>query len=304
MSTKKVIFSVIGIAILAGVIYLVVMFQQSDKKVADYVVPQLQLAQMQLTNLTAERADMQMDVVIDNPAPVGLHVDSLYYVVSIEGNEVVQTTYPDALDVEANDTTTISLPLIIYYDTLQSVLNELEQQGKDSVVYKINATIFSDMDIIPKDKFDVEVEKLLPLIRIPKIEVTNLSVEDLGFSGATIVVEAMVENKNVFPFGFEDMHYSLQIGDNETIEGDKNETVNIPAKDTANISIPVEINFKEMGRGLIDLIREGKDLSYDFNLTTALVSDEQMLEESEITLNATGSLGNLADVVKEQAEEN
>lgn len=159
------------------------------------------------------------------------------------------TTYPDAVQLETNDTTTISLPLTAYYDTLESVLEALEQQGKDSVVYKINATIFSDMDIIPKGKFDVEVEKLLPLIRIPEINVTDLSVEDIGFSGTTLVMEALVNNKNVFPFGFEDMDYSLQIEDNEVIEGHKFGVINVSAKDTAQVTIPVEIDFWEMGKG-------------------------------------------------------
>ena len=304
MSTKKIILSIIGVVLLFGLIYLIVRFQQSDKELADYVMPQIQLAQMQITSLTADRADMQLDVVIDNPAPMGLHIDSLYYIVSIEDNEVVASTYPDAVQIEANDTTTISLPLTIYYDTLQSVLEALEQQGKDSVVYKVNATIFSDMDIIPKDSFDVEVEKLLPLIRIPEINVTDLSVEDIGFSGATIVVEALVDNKNIFPFSFENIHYSLQIEDNEAIEGNKPEAINIPAKDTAQVTIPVEIDFGEMGKGLIDLIRKGDDLTYDFILKTVLISDEHILQESEITLHATGSLEELKDVVKEQKEEN
>lgn len=304
MSTKKIIFSVIVVVLLAGLIYLIVRFHPSDKEVADYVMPQIQLVQMQITSLTADRADMQMNVVIDNPAPIGLHIDSLYYIVSIEDNEVVESTYPDAVQIEANDTTSISLPLTIYYDTLQSVLDALEQQGKDSVVYKISATIFSDMDIIPEDKIEVEVEKLLPLIKPPEIDVTDLSVEDVGFSGATIVVEALVDNKNVYSLSFEDMDYSLQIEDNEAIEGHKSEVINIPAKDSAQVTIPVEIDFKEMGKGLIDLIRKGDDLTYNFILKTALVSDEHILQESEITLNATGSLKELKEVVKEQKEEN
>lgn len=209
MSTKKVIFSVIAVALLTGLIYLVVKFQQSDRKLADYVVPQLQLAQMQLTQLSAKQVDMNMNVVIDNPAPVGIHIDSLHYKVFIEGNEVVKSTYPDSLEVEANDTTTVSLPITIYYDKLQAVLEELEQQGKDSVIDKINATIFSEMDIIPKDTFNLEVEKMLPLVRIPEINVTDLHVEDLSFSGATLKVEAMVKNENVFSFGFQDMSYQL-----------------------------------------------------------------------------------------------
>lgn len=109
--------------------------QRSDKDIKDKVIPQLQLAQMQVTNLTADQADVRVNMIIDNPAPVGLDIDSLYYTVFIEGNEVVKTTYPDPLHIEGSGNTTVSLPLTIYYDKLQSVLDKLEEEGRDSVVY-------------------------------------------------------------------------------------------------------------------------------------------------------------------------
>lgn len=294
----------IGITMLAGLIFLVVIFQRSDKEMADHLMPQLLLAQIHIVNFSAERADMKMDITIDNPAPIGLNIDSLYYIISIEGNELIETTYPDSLQIDANDSTTFSLPLTVYYDKLKSVLDKLEQEGRDSVVYKINATIYADTKIIPKDEFNLEVEKLLPLIRTPGIDVMDLSVEDLKFSGATVVIEALIENKSLFSYSFEDIHYNMQIEDNEMLEGNKPGIINIPAKDTAIITIPVAIDFKETGRSLVDLIRKGNDLSYDFRLTTEIVSDEHVLEESEIILHVTGKLKNLADVVKEQAKEN
>lgn len=293
-----------GAVIVVGIFYLILTFQQSDKEMEEYVVPQLEYAQMQLTRLTAEKADMNMNMIIDNPAPIALNIDSLYYTISIEGNEVVATTYPDSLQIDANDTTMVSLPLTIYYDKLKSVLDRLEQEGRDSATYKVNATIYAENDIIPKDKFNLEVEKVLPVIRTMEVDVTNLSIEDLDFSGATIVVEALVENKNPFPSGFKDMHYSLQIEDNEAVEGSKPGTVKIPAKDTATVSIPVEIDFKEMGKSLIDLIKKGDELSYDFSLRTALVSDEHILEESEVLLKAAGKLRNLKDAAEGQAGDN
>jgi LEA14-like dessication related protein len=303
MTTGRAILIGVGIVLLAGILYLVINFQRSEKEVADYVVPQLEFAQMQLTNLTTERADMQMNMIIDNPAPVGLDIDSLHYTISIEGNEVVKTTYPDPLKIEASDTTMVSLPLTIYYDKLQSVLDKLEEEGKDSVVYKINATIFTDVAVIPKDKFNLKVEKRMPLIRVPEITVTDIGIKNLNFSGAVVQVEAYVVNENVFPIGFDNMHYSFQLEDNETMEGHKQETVKIQVKDSATISIPVEVNFKEMGKGLIDLIREGGDLQYDFSLRTKMVSDAHMLEDSEIRLNATGKLKDLTKVAKEQMSE-
>jgi len=132
MNTKKILIPLIILAVLAAVVYGVVNFKKSDKKIADYVVPELKLAQIQVTNLTAEKADMKMNMLLDNPGPIGFSLDSLFYTVSIEGNEVARTTYPDSLRLEARDSTTVELPLTIYHDKLADLLKRLEQEGRDS----------------------------------------------------------------------------------------------------------------------------------------------------------------------------
>lgn len=303
MSTKGIIISAIMVAVLAAGLYLVMNKKGSGKEVADYVVPEIQLAQMQLTNLTAEKAEMNMNMLINNPAPVGLSIDSLHYVIYIEANEVARTTYPDAVRIEANDSSNISLPLTLYYDKLESVIQKLEQQGKDSVTYKVDATIFTDMALIPKDKLNMSVEKQLPLIRIPEVEIKDLDVNDLGLSGATLNVEALVKNKNVFPISFRDMDYSVEIEDNDPVEGHKQGTVHIPAKGSATITIPAELNLKEMGKSLVDLIRKGDEVSYNFDMNTEMVSDSEIMEDSKIKLNASGKLKTVVNAVKEQKEE-
>lgn len=303
MRVGKVIIIGVGIILLAGIIYLAITFLGSDDGIKERVVPQLELAQMQVTNLTAERADMNMNVIIDNPAPVGLSIDSLDYTIFIEGQEVAKTTYPDPVQIEASQNTKVSLPLTVYYDKLQSVLDQLEEEGRDSVVYTINATLFTDADLIPDDRINLEVEERLPLVRIPEIKVTDLSIEDLDFSGAVIQVETYIVNKNVFAMGFEDMHYSLQLGDNEALEGHKPEPVRIEAKDTAVMRVPVELDFGEMGRGLLDYLREGGDLPYDFSLQTKLISDTHILEDSDMNMKVTGTLDELGEVVEGQMNE-
>lgn len=299
MNGKKTIFLIIGLAVLVGIIYAVVKFQRSDKKVADYVVPKLKMGQMQLTNLTAERADIKMKMIIDNPAPIGLSIDSLYYVVYIAGQEVARTTYPDTLRLKAKDSTQLTLPLTLYYQKLKKVTDSLALQGKDSVNYRVNATIFSASKLIPKDKFDLKVEKKLPLVTVPEIKITDLKVTNLKFKGATMQVAAAVKNRNVFSISFKDMSYTVQIEDNEAVEGSKPGTVKIPAKGTANFTIPVQLSFKEMGKTLIDLIKEGKDVNYDLKLRTELISDSDILKDSKINLSSSGKLKTLVDAAKE-----
>jgi LEA14-like dessication related protein len=299
MSGKKSIFLIIGLILILAIGYAVVKFKRSDKKVADYIVPKLTLTQMQLTNLTPKRADVKMKMIIDNPAPVGFSIDSLYYVVSIADQEVARTTYPDTLRLEAKDSTEITLPLTLYYDKLKDLTDRLANEGQDSVNYRVNATIFSKTKLIPKDKFNLKVEKRLPLVTVPDIKITDLKIKDLKFKGATLQVETSVRNRNVFALGFKDMSYTVKIEDNEAVEGSKPGTVNIPAKGTANFTIPVQLTFKEMGKTLIDLIKEGKDVSYDLKLRTELVSQSNILKDSKINLSSTGKLKTVLDAAKE-----
>ncbi|MGV3586019.1 MAG: LEA type 2 family protein [Adhaeribacter sp.] len=303
MNTKKIIIPLIILAVLAAVVYGVVNFKKSDKKIVDYVVPELKLAQIQVTNLTAEKADMKMNMLLDNPGPVGFSLDSLFYTVSIEGNEIARTTYPDSLRLEARDSTTVELPLTIYHDKLADLLKRLEQEGRDSATYAINATIFTDMALIPKDKLNMKIEKRLPVIRIPEIKVTDIKMKDVGLRGATMVVETSIKNKNVYPMRFTDMNYRVQVDNNGWMEGSKPGTINIPAKSTAPLTIPLEIKLKEMGKNALDLIRKGTDVHYDLRMNTKLASDAQVLKESKISLTSSGKLKTVVDAVKENARD-
>lgn len=297
------IIGLIVLAIIIGVAFAVFKFKQSDKEVADYIVPKISFQQMQLTNLTPERADVKMRMIIDNPGPIGFKIDSLFYIISIADQEVARTTYPDTLRLKAKDSTELTLPLTLYYDKLKNVTDRLANQGQDSVMYRVNATIFSTTKLIPKDKFNLKVEKKLPLVTVPDVKITNLKVNDLKLKGATMQVEAAVRNRNVFPISFKDLAYSVQIEDNEAVEGTKPGVVNIPAKGSSSFTIPVQLTFKEMGKTVLDIIREGKDVNYNVKLKTELTSESDIIKNSKINMNTTGKLKTITDALKEKADE-
>jgi LEA14-like dessication related protein len=303
MRTKKIIIPVILLFILGAIIYVIFKFKNSDKQVADYVVPELKLAQMQVTNLTAEKVDLEMNLLIDNPAPVGFSLDSLFYTVMIEGNEVARTTYPDSLRLEARDSTTVELPLTLYHDKLADVLASLEQQGRDSVMYTLNATIFSDMALIPKDKLNFKIQKRWPLFRILEAKVTDINLDDFGLKGGTVQLEAAVTNNNAFPIQFSDLNYRVQLDNNGWMEGSKPGLVSIPAKGSTTLTIPVEIGLKQMGKNALDLLRKGSDIHYDFRMNSNLASNAHVLQDSKMALSASGKLKPVIKAAKEHAKD-
>jgi LEA14-like dessication related protein len=96
---------------------------------------------------------------------------------------------------------------------------------------------------MPKDKFNLKVEKRMPRIRIPEIHVTGIKMKDVGLKGATMVIETSIQNDNIFPIRFADMHYRVQVDNNGWMDGSKPGTIHIPAKGASTMSIPVDIKL-------------------------------------------------------------
>lgn len=136
------------------------------------------------------------------------------------------------------------------------------------------------------------------MVLVPEIEIADVDMEKLRFSGATLKTELVVKNRNSFPLSFRNLHYSIQLEDNEPVTGYKPGTVHIPAKGTATVSIPAQVDLKAMGKNLVDLIRKGDEVRYTFHLSTELVSDTEILQNGEIKLNASGRLKSAVKAAK------
>lgn len=186
------------------------------------------------------------------------------------------------------------------YDELGNKLQELENKGSDSALYRIEATIFAD--VAPGGKFDVVLEKRFPLIRVPEISMAGVEIDKAGLSGATMIVNIRVRNKNAFGFGFKNIAYELAIGENQPVKGDKAEDLYFPARDSTAVSIPFQLDPVEAGKSLIDWIGAGDDLAYQFTLTAEIVSEQHFFRNSKIAMEADGTFGELEKAIRKGTE--
>jgi LEA14-like dessication related protein len=302
MRIMRIVLIGLGIVLVAGILYLFVLYLDSDEESTAQLSPQLELAQMRVTNFSVGRVDMNMNVNIKNPTAVSLHVDSLYYTVMIEGQEVASTIYPGPLHIQAGQDTRVSFPFTVYYSRLQS-LDQLEEEGRDTVLYTLNAVLFTDAELLPDDQFNLQLTERRPLPRVPEIKVADMNMEDPDNSGAVMQVKTYVVNENMFALELENMDYSLRVGDHQAMEGQKPESIRIAAKDTAFIQVPVELSSGKLAGKLQDDIRQGSDQAYFFSLNAKLLSDADMLEESELAMTTTGRLEELGGVDEEHVIE-
>ncbi|UZR96729.1 LEA type 2 family protein [Chondrinema litorale] len=299
MLKKKKIFIAASSVIMLIIVFFLSKNTDAVQEIKEAVTPNMYLTNIQINNITSEQAKMDMLVLFDNPLPVGLSIDSIFYTIFIENTLIAKNTYRDPLQIESGDSATISLPVTVNVDTLNVLLKELEANGKDSVDYAV-VTEFKDNSMLTPESFNLQISKKLPLVKFPEIQIQNLKVKHVGLKNTEIEVTSSIENPNTFSVGLQDIQLQLQLDDNKVLKGTKDGNIELPSKSTTPTSFTFSIALDEAIKSLIDLIQEGKDLEFSFNVDADLVSDQEILKDGKIQLQIQENLQDLQKFAKSE----
>ena len=261
-----------------------------------FLLPRLELSQLDITSLTAEKTEMTVKVLIKNQIPLSFTADSLQYRIFINDREVMKDHYKKSITLKSNQISRISLPVTIFNRDLISVLKANERENIDSVEYRFRVSFFTD--ILFKKQFDVDVKKFLPLIHIPEVKSGHIEISSLNFSGVVFQLIVSMKNRNVFSLKSKNIAYELSIEDNKLIKGIIPGLTDIHAKSVTDLTIPITISFKEVGKTLFDLLKKGNNVGYKLHLTFKIESENNMMKNSIVTLKSEGSVKSLMKALK------
>jgi len=297
--TKKIIlaFVFLFIAIIASfLIWRSLSYVRDKDPNKTFLLPRLELSQVDITSLTSEKTEMTVNALIKNQMPLSFTADSLQYRIFINDREVMKDHYKKSITLKSNHISSISLPITIFNHDLISVLNANERENIDSVEYRFRVSFFTD--ILFKKQFNVDIKKFLPLVHIPEVKAEHIEISSLNFSGAVLQFLVSIKNQNVFSLKSKNIAYELSIEDNKLIKGIIPGLTDIHAKSVSELTIPITISFKEAGKTLFDLLKKGNNLGYKLRLTSSIESENNMMKNSKVILESEGSVKSLMKALK------
>ncbi len=300
--TVRNIFLAIVVLLLVSLgVFFIIDYSHYAKDKSPYrtfIIPRLEVSLFQITALSADKADMVGTMMIHNPLPFNLRADSLEYKIFIGGVEVIKSTYPKSLNIKRWDTTLVELSVTAYNDKLLTVLKQAEDEGKDSVVYEVQ-TSFGTQLIVHKD-FNLDIQKLLPLVYIPKVEMSEIVYDSLNVKGVDLYLHARITNKNKFPLKFKNLKFKFALADNDWLLGQIDGVIDIKDTSVTPLVLPLHISFKDIGKSIGPLIAHGKNTPYKFQAMLELVSDNNALKNSKVVLANAGAIKEITKLVKDE----
>lgn len=256
-----------------------------------FLMPRLELSQLEITSLTSQKIEIIIKVDIKNQLPLSFTADSLEYRILINDTEILKNHYKKSITLKGNASSQISLPMTISMDSLSLVMKANERENADSVEFHFQGSFFTD--IFFKKQFNVDIKRLVPRFYIPEVNAEQFEIDSLDFSKAAVQLLVSINNINAFPFKAENIAYELSIEDNQWIKGLIPGNIDIMAKSITNLTIPITISFKEVSKTFWDLLTKGNKVRYKLHLTFNVESDNNMIKNSKVILESEGSVKSL-----------
>ena len=300
----KKIFLIVLIVILllvaAFFIWRYVNYRQEDDPYKTFLLPKLEMYIVEVNSVSSEKSDVTSKLLIKNQFPFAFTADSFDYNLYMNDTKISESKYKKSFSLESNDSSWITVPVVVYLHDLDSVTQENAKRGIDTAEYRLQASFYAQKPI--RKNFDVTIKRQLPLVYIPKVDVQGLDVDSLNFTRAFMIVHVDIDNGNVFPVKAREIGYEFKVHDHEWVHGKISVVTVIREKGITSLQIPVRLSFKEFGKTLFQLLKKGRNVDYDLRLTCFLESDNNMIQNSKVIINSSGTVKSLMKQRKDLKE--
>lgn len=283
----------VGAVLLILIIVFILYYRNHKEEVNNKILPKVKIANINISDYSANETKAIIDLTIDNNLPVEIAVDSVSYDIYIEDQKVVNDWYKKVFKLVRNDSAKIRLPVVIKNKRLLNSLEKLDTRNVDSANYTIKLSFYSKGAI--KDKFDYTITKKLPVLFIPEVIVSDFKIDSLNLRRTIIELDVSIYNKNVFDIALKDVDYKFSLDGQKWLKGNIPGITNIKSQKSSIVKIPVELSFKNFNKNLLKFLLDKKNLNYKLNLSTTVMSENENINGTKVEIESKENVKELID---------
>lgn len=208
---------------------------------SDIKKPELSISDASITNLSLKDIELTFDVDIKNPNPVAVNLSDYNYDFKLNENSFVSGSKASETEIEASSSSQIQVPVSFSYSELYEMFSNLKDQDETAYEFLFNAGI--DAPVL--GRFEVPLKKtgVIPVVKMPRINLENVELENLSFTKAEIAVNLIIDNPNNFNLIFSELNYNLKLNNSSPFTGTIEEEFNIGESSESTISVPLSFNL-------------------------------------------------------------
>jgi LEA14-like dessication related protein len=250
--------------------------------------PDVRISRTKLSGLTFEQADLVFDIEIINPNPIGISLAGFDYDLFLNKISFLKGEQNRQMEIKANDTATIQLPLSLLYENIYKTYQRL--RNEDDITYELKTNLSFNLPVLGEIRVPVSVSGDVPAIKIPVLSLKYIKMNRLTLTGAEFNLAIGLFNPNNFAFNLNTLDYNLFVNQSHWVEGHNSNRIRIAEKKDNTVIIPFKINFLQISSSLYQKISSGMELDYQLKGKLNLSSSLETLSKVDLPFDLSGNI--------------
>ena len=213
---------------------------------------QVELREKRVPELTQEGLSIKFYLGLSNSSSAVQSLVRYRYRAYVDETEYIALEVPldEPIPVAAKGRTSIVLPLRITYANLFATIPGIS--GRDQAACLLVGDLVFQDERRREKRIPISLSSDFPVFRGLDIHVLPIESKSLTIGGAEAVFKAAIMNPNGFPVKINGFRYSLELVGKTISSGKTAEGVSVDSRRETVFSIPLLLDFFELGRGLYD----------------------------------------------------
>ncbi len=259
------------------------------KKAAGIRDPEISIAGIGISSISAEGMTLRLALDVDNPNPLPLSLAGFDYALKLNGRQLLAGEQRKRLEVKARGRSQVQIPLSIRFADLSDLLSG--GLNRDTVGYELQTAALVDLPVVGVKRFPAGREGEFPVPRPPSISLTGIDIQQIGLTGARLVIGATVENPNSFGVDIGSLAYDIAVNGRRWVKSSLEGGLKLSGNGSGSLSIPLQLDFTEMGGSLYRMLTRGEGLNYQLDGSMQFAADHPLLKAVQAPFSRKGVLG-------------
>lgn len=289
MSQRKQ-FIVLAIILVIG---MSIAALRSVTQVMRLEAPSVQLQNVELVRLGREQVELVAILGVYNPNSRQISISGLNYRLDVEEENLIDQSTQDRIVLNAGIDEVIRIPLHVNTPNLLSLIRS--SRTYNQVGYTFEGTANIELPGLGGLRAPFSKSGTIPVPRLPKVESLRWEVKSLSWRHVDLELNVELYNPNAFDISVDALQYQISLQDQVLSHASLDQASHFSPMQSATITFPLGLDFRELGSPLTSAIREFEAVRYSLIANASLSSSWSVVDGFEFNVNHEGrvTLGEL-----------
>ncbi|UYZ62531.1 LEA type 2 family protein [Hymenobacter weizhouensis] len=258
------------------------------------LLPTLENTNLAIRNITPDSLKAQVKLDLRNNMPVTLRIDSFRYQTRIDGDLLTQGAKDRPTVLHADSLSHIDMPLNL---DLSKVKDKIKTSQQDCVTVQLAMDLYTRLPVAGTQKIPVTISKRVYVPKLPKIELADVDVTDLGLKNGEAIARFRITNYNPFPITIKQVNYRFRVGgDDMDIRGTETKDVTFNERGTEIMPVHIRFQPKALPKVAFKTLFKAKKTPYDLTGAVLVAAGRHNPEDMKVNFNTSGTLKDLKEI--------